>query len=82
MRTLMRPLKKWPLLFRHYDTFSGRPHQSMVKLVDCGCSTEHVWVNCAGSDSDEHIRSFRQSFPAASPASIRQAIAFERSLRQ
>lgn len=72
----MPRLKKWPLLASDKDTLSGR-----IRMEGTRLSTEHVWANCAGSDSDDHIKAFRKNWPYATPEAIRQAIAFERKRR-
>jgi hypothetical protein len=74
----VRTLKKWPLLFRHYDTISGKPHQGRVKMLSSGISTDAVAANCRGITED-HIKEFCKSWPSAVPEEVVQAMKFEQS---
>jgi uncharacterized protein (DUF433 family) len=70
-------MKKWPLLDANPDWLKGRPRIAGTRL-----SAEFVYQMCAGSDSDAHIKMFREGWPYVTAEQIKQAIAFERKRRE
>jgi uncharacterized protein (DUF433 family) len=70
------PMKNWPLLDCNQACVFGRPRIDGTRL-----STEHVYQYCAGSDSDAHVKMFREGWPYVTAKQIKQAIAFERKRR-
>lgn len=70
------PMKKWPLLDSNPDYLGGLPRIAGTRL-----STEHIYVFCAGSDSDAHVKMYQKGRPDLTAKQIKQAIAFERKRR-
>lgn len=73
----MKHLKKWPRLYRDSTPINGRIFLGRVKAS--GVSTRAIWSNCAGSESDDHIKEIKSMWPWLTDAEIIQAIRFERS---
>jgi uncharacterized protein (DUF433 family) len=75
----MLRLKKWPLIWREKYFFGGEVHLGSPRCVGSRVSTRSIWANCAGVESEAHIRYIQRIWPEISAAAIRQALRFERS---
>lgn len=75
----MLRLKKWPLIWREKHFYGGKLHLGSPRCIGSRVSTRIIWANCAGIESDEHIKDIQRVWPYIPVAAIRQALRFERS---
>jgi|HubBroStandDraft_2_1064218.scaffolds.fasta_scaffold1203279_1 hypothetical protein len=68
------PMRKWPLL-------DSNPAYLVPRIDGKRLSAEYVYEYSAGSDSDAHVKMFREGWLYVTAKQIKQAIAFERKRR-